>query len=581
MKSADRTPSSAPEIPAQSETRPESGTRPTGVAVAAVAVLAVVVLAVRSNTNGDVTYALGGLETAGRGGVSVWDVFIARPVVYKLLIAALDGGRHLLVGDSSLPTAHLVIRLETYVLIVGVTAVLFLGVRRVAGLPVAAGVAIATGLALIVSPPWHFLEPDWVAPLCGVLAVGAALLPRRLWLGALLGGFATMLVVAVKLATFPVALLTLLIIALFDRRRAAGTAVSAVAFVALWYLVTKHFLPWEWTWLRDQADLVRNSPIHHGIRRIDLHRLSIAVGDVAVLSPLVVVAPAAAVRLIRRLPAGKPQGLGVLVAAAAGLLSILSAYGQGEFFSYHLAVIPVLAAGVGGAAFALVPSFRLPLAAATTAVTLLSLVLLRLPAGWRHSHAGQVAIAYGLIGLGLAVLTWLLADRSGPALPWAAGVVALSVALTPAVLPGGPYTFGTYNYNVYNRPGTDNKLVGLGRRIGPDTPVLYLTFGTINHALGNPTSCRYPSPQWLQRANYVRRVRTFPSYEDNLRCLTDDSHHYRYLVVQPGWFGLKDASPQVQALINQRFDCSPAALFPAPAPLEVCPARGASANLGR
>ena len=200
--------------------------RPAGIVVAGVAVLAAVVLALRSNINGDVTYALGGLETAGRGGVSVWDIFIARPVVYKLLIAALDAGRHLLVGDSSLTTAHLVIRLETYALIVGVTAVLFLGVRRVAGLPVAAGIAAATGLALIVSPPWHFLEPDWVAPLCGVLAVGGALLPRRLWLGVLLGGFATMLVVAVKLATFPVALLTLLIIAVL--RPAPGGVDDAV-----------------------------------------------------------------------------------------------------------------------------------------------------------------------------------------------------------------------------------------------------------------------------------------------------------------------------------------------------------------
>src|SRR5690348_11870474 len=180
---------------------PRRTARPAGIVVAAVAALGVVGLALRSNTNGDVTYALGGLETAGKGGVSVWDIFIARPVAYKLLVAVLDAGRRLLVGDASLTTAHLVLRLETYVLVVLVTAVLFGGVRRVAGRPAAAGIAAATGLALVASPPWHFLEPDWVAPLCGVLAVGAALLPRRLWLGVLLGGLATMLVVAVKLAT--------------------------------------------------------------------------------------------------------------------------------------------------------------------------------------------------------------------------------------------------------------------------------------------------------------------------------------------------------------------------------------------
>jgi len=111
--------------------------------------------------------------------------------------------------------------------------------------------------------------------------------------------------------------------------------------------------------------------------------------------------------------------------------------------------------------------------------------------------------------------------------------------------------------------------------------VLYLTFGTFNHALGNPTSCRYPSPQWLQRANFFKRVETFPSYQDNLRCLTDPGPQYRYLVIHVGWFDVKSASPQVQALLNQRFDCSPAARVPAPAPLVVCPARAAATTAGR
>src|SRR4051794_30505039 len=83
--------------------------RPATVVVSSVAALAVVVLALRSNVNGDVTYALGGLETAGKGGVSVWDVFIARPVAYKLMIAVLDGARRLLVGDTSLTSEHLVL----------------------------------------------------------------------------------------------------------------------------------------------------------------------------------------------------------------------------------------------------------------------------------------------------------------------------------------------------------------------------------------------------------------------------------------------------------------------------------------
>ncbi|MFF5290269.1 hypothetical protein [Paractinoplanes globisporus] len=548
--------------------------RAAGTAIAAVAALGAAVLAVRSNLNGDVTYALGGLETAGKGGVSVWDIFIARPLAYKLLITGLDKGRFLLVGDTSLNTEHLAIRLETYGLIVVVVVVFFFGLRRVAGVAAAAGIAVATGLALIASPPWHFLEPDWVAPLLAVLAVGAACVPKRPWLGGLLGGVATMLVVAVKLATFPVALLTLLMIAVFSRRRAAWTSLSTMVCVALWYVLTKHLLPWEWTWLRDQANLVHNSPIHHGIRAADLEKLRLAVGDVLVLSPFVVLAPAAAAALVRRLPAGRKQWLGVAVALVAGLLSVLSAYGQGEFFMYHFAVVPVLAAGVWGAAFALCPRFRLPLAGATVLVTVASLVLLRQPAHWRHLHSSKVAFAYEVTALLLAVAAWHLAGRGRFTPPWSSGVVALSLALVPAVLPGAPYAFGTYDYRVHNRSSRDAALIALGKRLGPDTPVLYLTFGTINHALGNPTSCRYPSPQWLQRSTMYAFVRDFPSYRDNLRCLTDDGDA-RYLIIHTGWFDLAKASPEVQRLIGERFDCSPAARLPAPEPLEVCPARAA------
>src|SRR5690242_8588865 len=123
--------------------------RTVGLATAVLAALAAIVVASLADLNGDVRYALGCLETAGRGGVSVWDIFVSRPLAYKLLMAALDQGRFLLVGESSGNAANLAIRLETYILVVAVIAVLFLGVRRVAGRPAAAGIAVATGLALV------------------------------------------------------------------------------------------------------------------------------------------------------------------------------------------------------------------------------------------------------------------------------------------------------------------------------------------------------------------------------------------------------------------------------------------------
>src|SRR5690348_13911611 len=91
--------------------------RTVGVTTAVLAATAAIAVAARPDLNGDVRYALGCLETAGRGGVSVWDVFVSRPLAYKLLMAALDKGRALLVGESPGNTASLVLRLETYVLV--------------------------------------------------------------------------------------------------------------------------------------------------------------------------------------------------------------------------------------------------------------------------------------------------------------------------------------------------------------------------------------------------------------------------------------------------------------------------------
>jgi hypothetical protein len=110
-----------------------------------------------SALNNDVTYALGGIETAGRGGVSVWDVFIARPIAYRLFMTLIDGPAG---GEG-------ITRLGAVLLAAGVAVVLFLGLRRAWNARVSVFVAAATGLALIVAPPWHFLEPDWVAALLG------------------------------------------------------------------------------------------------------------------------------------------------------------------------------------------------------------------------------------------------------------------------------------------------------------------------------------------------------------------------------------------------------------------------------
>ncbi|MFD0516968.1 hypothetical protein [Paractinoplanes durhamensis] len=325
---------------------PPRKARPAGLiaaGAAGVVVLVAVVLTALASLNGDVTYALGGLETAGLGGVSVWDVFVARPLAYRLLMNVLD-----FTNSHDMAFTHRLIRAETDLLVAAVGVLLFVGLRRHLDKRAAAGIAFATGLALVVAPPWHFLEPDWMAALAAVVAVGAGLAPRRDWLGGLLGGAGAVLVIAVKLATVPIALLALLAIAVLSRRRAGWATAATAVLAVVWYLTTKHFLPWEWIWLKDQADLVADSPIHHGLRWRDFQELWRGLGDATVLSPVIAVAPAAFAALIRRVPDVRMRWLGVAVAVVAAGLSVASAYGQAEFYMYHYAIVPVLAAAVWG-----------------------------------------------------------------------------------------------------------------------------------------------------------------------------------------------------------------------------------------
>ncbi|GAA0585740.1 hypothetical protein GCM10010172_83700 [Paractinoplanes ferrugineus] len=543
---------------------PTRRSRPWGLIVAGVVALAAAGLAGLAALNGDVTYALGGLETAGRGGVSVWDVFVARPVAYRLMLGSLD-----LTGSLDMAFTHRLIRAEADLVIVAVAVLLHFGLRRHLAGPVAAGIAAATGATLLIAPPWHFLEPDWMAALAAVVAVGAGLAPRRHWLGALLGGLAAVLVVAVKLATAPIALIALIAIAVLSRRRAVWVAVATGVLAVVWYATTKHFLPWEWIWLKDQADLVADSPIHHGLRLRDFRELAHGLGDATVLSPVIAVAPAAFAALVHRLPTTRQRLLGAAVAVVASGLSVASAYGQAEFYMYHYAIVPVLAAAVWGAAFALCPGARLPLVVSTVALAVLSFVALRQPAGRRLAHYELVENAYLLAAVGTAVIVWTVSTRS---VPWPVGSVALTLALVPPVLLGAPYSFSTYDYKISAATPNPSGYAAVSERIGRDTPVLYLSFGAVNHAMGNPTSCRYPSPQWLQRGTKIASVREYRSYADNLACLTQDSQA-RYLIVQTDWFKLDKAPADVKELLDARFDCSPAARLPRTGNLVVCPAR--------
>jgi hypothetical protein len=207
-------------------------------------------------------------------------------------------------------------------------------------------------------------------------------------------------------------------------------------------------------------------------------------------------------------------------------------------------------------------------------LTATSVVLLWRPAQWRLDNEATVTTAYGILALIAAVAVGAAgAERRSRWAQTAVGAVAFTAAVALGTLPHVPYAFSGYDHAIYNERPVAAGYAALRDRIGPDTHVVYLTFGAINYLIGNPTTCRYPSPQWLQRATWTNSpVPEMASYADNLRCLTDDTQA-RYLVWQPQWFNVSKSSPQVRTLISQRFDCSPQLRIPAPKELMVCPAR--------
>lgn len=535
--------------------------RPGWVALAVVPFLAALALAGRASLNGDVMYALGGMRAAGRGGVGVGDVFVARPYAYRLLLDGLDKVRALVTSDATSGLAEWTIRISMDVLVAGVGVLLYLGLRRYVARTTAALVAVVVTGSLIVAPPWHFLEPDWVGACIGVLVVGCTLWPRRAWLAVVLGSVAVWLTIAMKTATVTWALLGLLAVALLTWRRALGALVGGLALTVVWVAWMKLTHSWEWIWLQDQAKLVDSSPLHRGVRVADLAELAKSLVNVAVVSPIVVAAPVAAVLLVvrRRGARARWAAAGVLLVAAG--LSVASAYGQGEWFMYHFAGTPVTAAAVWALALARPSRARIALLVTPVVASVVSLWAMAQPLVWRKDHLILIAVVLTVIAAG-GIVAAVLLDRGpveqssrGTSGAWAvvAGLVA-AVSLVVAGSPRATYSFDAYDANIGVSYVHPDAYARMRAQIGPDTRVTYFAYGSLIYQLGNPTTCRYPSPQWLQRAGWWPRVRTFASYVDNARCLADDGGA-KYLVWQPAWFSINRSAPAVQEYAA-RFDCS-------------------------
>lgn len=546
-------------------------------------VLAVAIATRGLQLNGDVHYVLGGLRTAELGGAGdATDIFVARPLAYRLLIDLLDNGRGLITGDGTSMLTQRVIRAEAILLVVAVGLLLYAGLRRHLRRNSAMLIAYAVGVTFAFAPPFHFLEPDWAGALAATAAVGAALVPRHAVFGIAAGGLMLWLAVAMKVATAPYALIALFVIAVFTGRRAAAAGGLAVGLVVGWTFATDSFMPWETMWLNDMIDLVHSSPLYHGLIWDDIELLTHGVVNAAVVSPIVVLLPASLVVLVRACRGAWRRLLAAVAGVCAVALAVGPAYGQGEWFQYHFAGLPVLAAGCWAAALAATKSgvVRWILVLAALAAGVASVMLLPEPVAWRQDHYGDVAWAYVAAGFGCALLVAVVWSRSSR--PDGAKLVsATAICLSAMVggLPGSALSFEGFNAASINRKAT----AGLGAAraqyarlhaiIGKDTPVLYLTYGAENYLMGNPTACRYPSPQWLQRGTVWPYVRDFPSYHDNARCITEDTTA-QYLVVSQSWFRIHLLEPRLRTQLLARFDCSPAKQIRFGRPnIYVCPRR--------
>ncbi|GAB3575687.1 hypothetical protein GCM10027445_38500 [Amycolatopsis endophytica] len=496
---------------------------------AGVAALPVALTAAWIGLGHDIRYVLGGMWAAGGS----TDVFVHRPLAYRWLLDGLG-----VVDVGSVGVGEGLVRLVALAFVAGAAWWLRAGLRRSLPSGEASAVAAAVGLAFALAPNGDFLQPEWVAAVLAVAAIGAALTPSTV----LLGGLLLAVSVLVGYTTLPTALIAVGVVAVLDRRRALVAAATAVVSGGALFGLSL-LAPREWRWLLD------GSALNDGVTR-DLGQLVEFAANEAMLVPMVALLPASLVVLLR-VSRRRVAWLVLVVLAVAVVLG--AAFVQGEWFQYHAAALVPLAAGLWALAVArwTLTHGRPPWALVTATVVILfaARVFLGASFDWRSQHG---TLAYGTLG-GLIVLAGLACavepGRDGRQLlsvPVLVGLLALAVP----ILPTSPYSFDGVDaeYTNAGRVAIEHKftdeLAMVRDRIGADTPVVYLAFGDIAYFLGNPTPCAYPSPAYLRSD-----LRDTAGYRENLACLSDPS--VRYLVLQPSWF---DAA--LPPTVTARFDCT-------------------------
>ncbi|MET1008251.1 MAG: hypothetical protein ABWX96_22075, partial [Propionibacteriaceae bacterium] len=489
--------------------------------------------------NGNLRYEAG-VKTAATA--SAAGTFSHRPLAFRVLS---DGVFRVSAAmTDTIVGFELAVRLVVLLLAVSAGLLLWQGLLRrgVRDAGLHAGVVVG---ALVLLGPISAAEPEWSAVVLTTAGLGLALLGRRNpWLWAALAGTAFVAAAGLKIISLPTACLGLAAVALIDRRQALRTLGACLGVGLLYVLATVIWVPWEVQWLLD-------------IRTVQNSALDAVPGapaffvQLAAERPVLVALPAALVL------DGTRERILVMIAAAVCCATVLV---QGQYFDYHAIPLVVVAT------VAVFRSYRgrvnpaIGLAAA--GLIAVTTVMTGLPGGWLSNH--ERVWTATLVIIATAAVVWTVRTRS-----WDAGrrvIPSLAAALTglallyPGASPWSAHLLMPVDTDG-NRPQTtiesrDSKTVTAEqvRRVlgGPEAPVTYLTFGEWTYFIGNPTSCRYPSPLFLQRTRKPDRLPT-RSYRENLKCLS--APDARWLIVDPSWFIASRQPPEVKTVLDTEWDC--------------------------
>ncbi|MHC3468206.1 hypothetical protein ACYF6T_05790 [Streptomyces sp. 7R007] len=527
-------------------------------AVALPSAVAVVYTVATRRLTGDLHYVLAALRTGRAAGYSPSEVFTHRPLCYRWFIAILDritsfaGGtltREALIGACGALLASAAAYALHAALLRHVTP-------REAALT-----AGATGLALTLAPRNDFLQPEWSAVVFAVFGVAAALRPERPWRAALLAALPFGLAVMMKYSTAATAAIGILLVYVADRGRAVRVAVVAGAASAALLLLTFAAGSHERQWLKDMPQINQSALSRTGVHpHVILDRTVDFLADRAVATPVLLLLPGALLLVLARVPGRLRRAELLLVALTAFVAAQAVVVVQGNWFLYHAAQMPVLAAAVWGLAVG--GARRSPpwcFGAVSLLYGVLPVLYAQLPRGlqrpWEVWTAGLVALLAAAADVALA--------RTEPgrrsAVPVAvAGVVLLAAAIwpgSPHLVQYGKVTETSAQYLEGLRL-TRQEADRIRAQLPANAPVLYLAFGDMTYYVDHPARCRYPIATFLQRTRYLPDVADLTSFKENADCVDHDPAPYA--VLERPWFRPGKVDPELWRRIRAVYDCPPA-----------------------